>query len=364
MLRIFRLSLETFNAGGWSYIKNSSDFVKKARNLGSIPENAVLVTADVVVLYPSIPHKARLIALREVLDKREQYTIPTSELIRMTDFVLKNNYFEFNGQIKQQISGTVIGTNFVPPCACLFMDKIETAFPETQELQPLVWFRYIDNIFFICTHGEQECQTFLRNLNEFHTDIKFTYESSKESIAFLDLKISVRNSKIITDLYVKYTDRQHYLHYLSAHPNHTKRSVVFSQTLRICRLCSYEENFMKHKANMKSWFLKREYPEKLISPEMDKVKFSNIERKSNSKTQKHIPLVVTYHPLLKSLSSIVNNKIYLLHMDQEVKRTFTPQPMVSYRSARKSSNYLVRTKSYPIERKVGSCKCNGKRCEL
>ena len=40
-------------------------------------------------------------------------------------------------------------------------------------------------------------------------------------------------------------------------------------------------------------------------------------------------------------------------MDQEVKRTFTPQPMVSYRSARKSSNYLVRTKSYPIERKVG-----------
>ena len=218
--------------------------------------------------------------------------------------------------------------------------------------------------FFIWTHGEQELQTFLRSLNEFHTDIKFTYESSKESIAFLDLKVSVKNSKIITDLYVKSTDRHQYLHYLSAHPNHTKRSVVFSQTLRISRLCSYEENFIKHKANMKSWFLKREYPERLISAEMDKVKFSNIERRSNSKTQKGIPLVVTYHPLLKSLSSIVNNNIYLLHMDQEVKRTFTPQPMVSYRSARKLSSYLVRAKLYPIERKVGSCKCKGKRCEV
>ena len=50
---------------------------------------------------------------------------------------------------------------------------------------------------------------------------------------------------------------------------------------------------------MKSWFLKREYPEKSISGEMGKVKFSNIERKSNSKTQKGIPLVVTYHPLHK-----------------------------------------------------------------
>ena len=93
-------------------------------------------------LYPSIPHEAGLKALREVLDKREQHTIPTSELISMADFVLKNSYFEFNGQIKQEISGTAIGTKFAPAYACLFMDNIETVFLETQELQPLVWFRY------------------------------------------------------------------------------------------------------------------------------------------------------------------------------------------------------------------------------
>ena len=92
------------------------------------------------------------------------------------------------------------------------MDKIETAFLETQQLQPLVWFRYIDDIFFIWTHGEQELQNFLRSLNEFHTDIKFTYESSKESIAFLDLKVTVKNNKIITDLYVNSTAHHQYLH--------------------------------------------------------------------------------------------------------------------------------------------------------
>ena len=57
---------------GWFYIKDSGDFIKKTRNLGSIPENATLVTADVVGLYPSIPHEAGLKAPKEVLDKREQ----------------------------------------------------------------------------------------------------------------------------------------------------------------------------------------------------------------------------------------------------------------------------------------------------
>ena len=133
-------------------------------------------------LYPSIPHEAGVKALREVLDKREKHSTPKSELIRMADFVLKNNYFEFNGQIKQQTSGTAIGARFAPTYAYLFMDKVETAFLETQELQYLVWFRYIDDNFFVWTHGEQELQSFLHSLNELHNDIQFTYESSKEII--------------------------------------------------------------------------------------------------------------------------------------------------------------------------------------
>ena len=84
-------------------------------------------------------------------------------------------------------------------------------------------------------------------------------------------------------MYVKPTDRHQYLHYLSAHPYHTKKSFVFSQTLRISRLCSSEKDFENHKEEMKSWFRKREYPENLISSEMNKVKLSNLRLKSNHK---------------------------------------------------------------------------------
>ena len=40
------------------------------------------------------------------------------------------------------------------------------------------------------------------------------------------------------DLYTQPTDRHQYLHYLSSHPQHTKCSIVYSQTLRANRLCS------------------------------------------------------------------------------------------------------------------------------
>ena len=36
----------------WSNIKNSGDFLKEIKNIGKIPEGALLVTADVFGLYP------------------------------------------------------------------------------------------------------------------------------------------------------------------------------------------------------------------------------------------------------------------------------------------------------------------------
>ena len=40
-------------------------------------------------------------------------------------YILKNNFFEFNGVVKQQKSGTAIGTKFAPPYPCIFMDEVE-----------------------------------------------------------------------------------------------------------------------------------------------------------------------------------------------------------------------------------------------
>ena len=135
-----------------------------------------------------IPHNAGLKALSNMLEARDHKAVYTEDLVKMTRFVLENNYFEFNGDVKKQISGTVIGTKFAPPYACIFMDDLETKFLQSQSLQPLVWFRYIDNIFFILIHGNDKLEKFLGDLNSFDNNIKFTHESSKDNDIFFIVK--------------------------------------------------------------------------------------------------------------------------------------------------------------------------------
>ena len=334
---------------GLSYIKDSGHFLEKTKGIGSIPENSLLVTADVVGLYPNIPHQVGLNALKEALDKRDSKKMPTEDLIKMAKFVLSNNIFEFNNKAYQQKSGTAIGTKFAPPYACIYMDQVEQKFLETQNDKPLVWLRYIDDIFFIWTRGKKKIQLFLKELNDFTPNLKFTHESNSKSIPFLDVNVKLVNGRLLTDLYIKSTDRHQYLHYSSSHPEHTKRSIVYSQTLRINRLCSLEDDFNYHKNNMKTWFKKRGYPESVIENEMKKVKFSNERRQSKRKDDKGVPFVVTFHPLLKKLGAIIHRNLYLLYMNEEVKKVFTPGPMVSFRSPRKISSYLVRAKLYPLK---------------
>ena len=117
----------------------------------------------------------------------------------------------------------------------------------------------------------------MRGLNSFDTNIKSAYEYSDKTVSFLDLQVDIVEGKLITSLFVKHTDQHQYLHYSSGHPEHTKRSIVYSQTLRLKRLCSLERDFKEKLSERKSWLLKRGYPEQII--EMEKVNFRENKKK-------------------------------------------------------------------------------------
>ena len=64
------------------------------------------------------------------------------------------------------------------------MDRMETEFLEKEHLKPWVWLRYIDDIFFVWTHGDNKLDGFLERLNSFHPNLKFTSERSQQEINF------------------------------------------------------------------------------------------------------------------------------------------------------------------------------------
>ena len=105
------------------------------------------------------------------------------------------------------MSGTAIGTKFAPTYASIFIDKLESDFLKSQELTPLLWYHYIDDVFFIWTHGEEKLASFKDDLNSYHPNIKFTHESDKEHIPVSGLNVNLSGNKLSTDVYIKLTDR-------------------------------------------------------------------------------------------------------------------------------------------------------------
>ena len=77
-------------------MKDTGDFFKKIKLLGKIPRGAILVIAGVVGLYPNILHNLGLQSLRKRLNETGICKLPTEEIISLEEFVLKNNYVEFN----------------------------------------------------------------------------------------------------------------------------------------------------------------------------------------------------------------------------------------------------------------------------
>ena len=174
--------------------------------------------------------------------------------------------------------------------------------------------------------------------------------------------IKIKEGKIITDLYCKPTDSNQYLHYDSWHADHTKRSIIFSQTLWLKRTCSEKNDPNVHVEDLKTWFRKRGYPDSLTKEQVEKALRLTPGDQNNSNKVNGVPLVVTYNQAIKNLFQVKRKNLQLLYADEEVKKVFSPAPFVSFRSTIKLTSYLVRSKIYPIERKVGSKKCKSKRC--
>ena len=121
------------------------------------------------------------------------------------------------------------------------MDMVETKFLSQQGRKPLVWLRYIDDIFFVWLEEDKLLQ-FMEKLNEFHPSLKFTYKYLQTKVNFLDVVVEIDACQLISSPFFKLTDCHQYLHYESLHPAHVKRSIVYSQGLRIKRICSRKKD--------------------------------------------------------------------------------------------------------------------------
>ena len=356
-----------------SYVKDTTDFIRKIESL-KIPENCILVTFDVTSLYTNIPNKEGIEAVRNFLRLHTPKYASTNTVVTLLHEVLTKNNFEFNGKNYLQVGGTAMGTKLAPSYANIFMGELEEKTLQASEHKPLLWVRFIDDIFVVWPHSEQKLHSFHEHLNSFHENIQYTMEFSKEKIVFLDTWVKVLRNTLIVELYTKPTDTHNYLHFTSSHPKHTKRGGPYGQFLRVRRNCTLESDYVKHSDQLKKHYLDRGYPESLIDNSREKALMRNrrellTPKKSHQESDNVVPLVLTHHPSNYLVRKIITDNWGILKFSDRCKSALPDAPLFATRRSPNIRDILVHSKlnkgeSSGINHKVKPAKCHKPYCRV
>ena len=234
---------------------------------GNLPPNCLLVTLDVASLYTNIPNQEGCIAALESLNhSRGDNSHPSNTyLIKLLEKVLKCNNFDINGKHYLQVGGTAMGTKVAPAYANTVMGWYEEKYVYSYHKQPLLWKRFIDNIFVIWQYNEADLDEFVTYLNASLSSIKFEVDKSYTEAHFLDVTLNLnRTGQLSTTLYTKPTDSHNYINFSSCHQKSCRMGIPYGQFLRLRRICSTEESFVAESKKLSLYFHRADYPADLI----------------------------------------------------------------------------------------------------
>ena len=268
-----------------------------------------------------------------------------------------------------RVFGTAMDTKMAPSYASLFMGKLEMDFLGSCDKKPLFWLRFLDDIFMIWHHSEQELHDFISKINNFHNTIKFTYNYSMQDATFLDVNIKRNeNGELDTSVHEKVTNCHQYVELSSCHLLSCKQGIPYSQEKRYRRITSENVSFKNNLDILKEYFREKNYPTQIIEEAVKKVSSMSMDDalKSNSrkKCQNIIPFVCTYNPSLPNIGKIINQYWNLLKYSksESVRQIHTYKPIVAYKRPTNLQDMLVHSHLNKAVKSGIVKKCNRPRC--
>ena len=156
-----------------SYVKDTSDFLRKINAIEFVSDNSYLVSLDIKSLYTSIPNVEGIKTVRKSLGNHPKRTMATKVITTFLALILKLNIFIFNSRNYLQTKGCAMGTICAISCANIFMDHFgkKLIYPYIKGFS-LIYLRFADDMFFIWTGNKKDLMKFLNELNTKHESIK------------------------------------------------------------------------------------------------------------------------------------------------------------------------------------------------
>lgn len=162
----------------------------------------------------------------------------------------------------------------------------------------------------------------------------------KTSVNFLDVTIGKNNTGLLTSkLHRKETAGNSLLHATSFHPEALKRSIPYSQYLRVKRNCTSYMDFQEEADKLTERFLERGYTKSSLRKAFNRVK--KIERhnlifkpkKIQPGSQDMPRIILTYTNEHESIRKILQKNWSILTNDTTLKQLVPSRPLITFRKA-------------------------------
>ena len=213
-----------------------------------------------------------------------------------------------------------MGTKMAVAFANIFMADIETKILSKSVIKPLIWKRYIDDIFSLLDFSKPDIDKFITQANSHQPTIKFTAEISNTEATFLDTVIYKgkrfqNQSTLDVKTHFNPTETFQYTQFSSCHPPGVKKGFVKGKALRLLHTNSSKTTFEENIYKFKSRLLARGYPKRLIETLLSDIKFTEREsalKQKNEDPKDILPFVTQYQPGVPHLKKVLLEKWHLI----------------------------------------------------
>lgn len=210
-----------------------------------------------------------------------------------------------------------MGKSFAPNLANLYLLDFDRGARNGFHIKPSLFYRFLDDIFFIWPGTMDELKDFENFLNTITPNIKITLTASTTAVNFLDTTIFPHHTEegttLQTKTYFKETDTHQLLHATSFHPPHTIPGILKSQVIRFKRLSSYKKDFDQTCNILFNVLSKRGYSKRLLRKTKHDIWFNYNKKIGNKDNKPILPIIIRYSPIST-------------HLMREWKRTLNNSP--------------------------------------
>jgi len=331
-------------------LNSTQDFITKLQSFKFKSDNK-LVSFDVESLFTNVPLEYTINLICDYIYSDDSINKPNynKDTFKKLLNLATGGIFMYKDSFYKQIDGITMGSPLGPTFANFFLGHLEKSWlnNDTNCNKPLLYYRYIDDIF--CIFDNNDFSNFLDMLNSTHNNIKFTYEVGPKQLSFLDTFITIplddNETKCTISVYRKPTFTRLCLNFKAFCPFNWKIGIIYCYLHRAYLCCTNYFLFHKEVTFLENLFADNGYPRYLfhdcVKKFLDKV-FSPTVKTID--TTNFITICIPYigHPSFNLKKKLI--KAFHVHLDIKLNCVFTSFKLNNYFSLKSRTPHFLKSK--------------------